>query len=143
MFPPGVFTLQGAGASEEAVANVPCQVACTDQACRDTKPSCSVALSNWKINGTHVIRTGPEKNAGLAIAQLAPGLLDDPDVREKMFIMLENLELGTSAALVLGSSSNPEVRSRLENVAGGKEGRASHRASIAINSSYEKMEGTR
>ena len=91
----------------------------------------------------HVIRLGPEKNAGLAIAQLAPGLLGDPDVREKMFIMLENLELGTSAALVLGSSSNPDVRSRLENVAGGKEGRASQRASIAINSSYEKMEGTR
>ena len=91
----------------------------------------------------HVIRTGPEKNAGLAIAQLAPGLLDDPDVREKMFIMLENIELGTSAALVLGSSSNPEVRSRLENVAGGKDGRASQRASIAISSSYQQMEGTR
>ena len=91
----------------------------------------------------HVIRTGPEKNAGLAIAQLAPGLLGDPDVREKMFIMLENLELGTSAALVLGSSSNPKVRSRLENVAGGKDGRASQRASIAINSSDQQMEGTR
>jgi hypothetical protein len=91
----------------------------------------------------HVIRSGPEKNAGLAIAQLAPGLLGDPDVREKMFNMLENLELGTSAALVLGSSSNPEVRSRLEILAGGKDGRASQRASIAISSSYRQMEDTR
>ena len=91
----------------------------------------------------NVIRSGPEKNAGLAIAQLAPGLLDVPDVREKMFKLLDNLELGTSAALVLGSSSNPEVRSRLENVAGGKDGRASHRASIAISSSYQQAEDNR
>ena len=55
------------------------------------------------------IRQGPDSKAGLAIAQLAPGLLDDPEVRDRMFDMLEDRNLGASAALVLGSSADPEV----------------------------------
>jgi len=90
-----------------------------------------------------VIRSGPEKNAGLAIAQLAPGLLDVPDVRDKMFNMLDNRELGASAALVLGSSTHPEVRKRLMNLAEGKDGLASQRATLAISSSYQQAEAER
>ena len=62
-----------------------------------------------------IIRLGPDNKAGLAIAHLAPALLDDPEVRDKMFRMLENRNLGSSAALVLGSNSDPLIHDRLAN----------------------------
>jgi len=89
------------------------------------------------------IRQGPDKKAGLAIAQLAPALLDDLAVREKMFEMLKSRELGSSAALVLGSSTNPEIRDRLNTLASGKEGLASQRASLAIGTDEQGMEARR
>ncbi len=90
-----------------------------------------------------VIRQGPEKVAGLAIAQLAPALLDDPAVRELMFKMLDSRKLGSSAALVLGSSTIPEIRDRLNKMAGSKEGLASQRASLAIDAGHQGREAGR
>ncbi len=59
--PPGsrveYFTLQGGGAGQESIANLPCQVVCADQACIDAKATkCSSTLASWKVNGTHAIR---------------------------------------------------------------------------------------
>jgi hypothetical protein len=86
------------------------------------------------------IRHGPDTKAGLAIARLAPSLLDDPAVREKMFEILESRDLGSSAALVLGSSPDPAIRARLNTIAAGKEGLASRRASLAIGAGPQGRE---
>ncbi len=88
----------------------------------------------------HVISRGPELNAGLAIAQLAPALLDNLAVREKMFEMLGSQNLGASAALVLGSSSDPEIRARIKSIAAEKDGLISKRASLAVATSSQGME---
>jgi len=85
------------------------------------------------------IRQGQDKKAGLAIAQLAPALLDDLAVREKMFEMLDSHDLGSSVALVLGSSTEPQIRDRLNTIAAGKEGLASKRASLAIGAAHQGM----
>ncbi len=91
----------------------------------------------------HTIHLDLGNKAGLAIAQLAPALLDDPEVRDRMFNMLENRNLGTSAALVLGSSTNPEIRGRLNALANRKDGLASKRASLAIASDLQPREANR
>lgn len=89
------------------------------------------------------IHLGPDHTAGLAIAQLAPALLDDPEVRETMFGMLDHRNLGTSAALVLSSSPDPEIRRRLNTLAGGKLGLTSKRASLAISAGLQTREADR
>ncbi len=86
------------------------------------------------------IRHDPDTKAGLAIAQLAPALLDDPAVREKMFQILESRDLGSSAAMVLGSSPDPAIRARLNTIAASKEGLASQRASLAIGAGHQGRE---
>ena len=89
------------------------------------------------------IRHGPDSKAGLAIAQLAPALLDDLEVRDRMFAMLENPDLGASAALALGSSTNPEIHDRLNTLAESKDGPASIRASLAISTSLQSGDANR
>ena len=89
------------------------------------------------------IRQGPDKKAGLAIAQLAPALLDDLAVRAMMFKLLENRELGASAALVLGSSTDSEIHDRLNALAAGKDGLAAQRASLAITAGLQLPEAGR
>ena len=91
----------------------------------------------------HAIRQGPDKKAGLAIAQLAPALLDDLAVRAMMFKLLENRELGASAALVLGSSTDSEIHDRLNALAAGKDGLAAQRASLAITAGLQLPEAGR
>jgi len=86
------------------------------------------------------LHQGPDKMAGLAIAQLAPTLLKDPIVQEKMFEILENRKLGSSAALILGSSRDTKIRERLNRTAKANSGLASQRASLAI--ATERYEGT-
>ncbi len=93
-----------------------------------------------KILLFQAIHQGPDKMAGLAIAQLAPTLLKDPAVQEKMFEILDNRELGSSAALILGSSRDPKIRERLNRTAKASSGLASQRASLAI--ATERHEGT-
>jgi hypothetical protein len=89
------------------------------------------------------IRHSPNTKAGLAIAQLAPSLLDDLAVREKMFEILGSRDLGSSAALVLGSSTDPAIRARLNTIAAGKEGLASQRASLATGAGHQGREASR
>jgi hypothetical protein len=79
------------------------------------------------------IHLGPDNKAGLAIAHLVPALLDDPEVRDSLFGMLGNSNLGSSAALVLGASPDPEIQNRLSTLAGGKNDLVSRRASMAID----------
>jgi len=68
----------------------------------------------------------------LAIAQLGPPALKDPDSREKLFELLESRELGSGAALVLGASADPEIQKRLAKLAGDGEGLAGKRAALAV-----------
>ena len=68
----------------------------------------AVALLN------HAIEHGSETAAGLAIAHLAPSRLDSLAVVESLFSALESDNLKAGAAMVLGASEDPEVRSRLE-----------------------------
>ncbi len=91
----------------------------------------------------HTLHLGSDNKAGLAIAQLAPVLLDDPEVCDRMFSTLDDRNLGTSAALVLGSSTNPEIRDRLKTLADAKDGLASRRASLAITGGLRSREANR
>lgn len=86
------------------------------------------------------IRQGPNNKAGLAIALLAPALLDDLAVRANMFELLENRDLGASAALVLGSSTDPEIHHQLNALAERKDGLAASRASLAITAGLQLRE---
>ena len=81
----------------------------------------------------YTMELGSRSKAALAIAQLAPGKLDDPAVRDLMFEALTNQPLGASAALVLGSSADPEIQSRLSEIAAGEEGLEKQRAQMAIS----------
>ena len=79
----------------------------------------------------YVMELESDSKAALAIAQLVPGNLDNPAVRDLMFKTLTNQTLGASAALVLGSSTDPEIQSRLSEIAGGEEGLEKQRAQLA------------
>jgi hypothetical protein len=81
----------------------------------------------------HSLALGSETTAALAIAHLAPALLDDPPVREMLFRTLEDRNLGAAAALVLGASGDPEIHARLKAIATGDDGLARHRAGLAIS----------
>lgn len=81
----------------------------------------------------YTLELGSASKAALAIAQLAPGRLDDPAVRDLMFKALTSQTLGASAALVLGSSKDPEIQSRLSEIAAGEEGLEKQRAQMAIS----------
>lgn len=81
----------------------------------------------------YAMELGSESKAALAIARLAPGNLENPAVRDQMFETLTHQTLGSSAALVLGSSKNPEIQSRLNEIAAGEEGLEKQRARLAIS----------
>jgi len=81
----------------------------------------------------HALQSGSDTRAALAIAQLAPALLDEPEVRKMLFSILANRNLGAAAALVLGSSANPEIQERLAGIASEKDGLAQQRAALAIS----------
>jgi hypothetical protein len=80
----------------------------------------------------HSMQFGSESKAALAIAQLAPGQLDEPAVRDMLFDLLADRELGASAALVLSASLEPEIQDRLRQIATEKDGLAAHRARAAL-----------
>jgi hypothetical protein len=83
---------------------------------------------------SHTISLGPDRKAALAIAHLAPALLDEPAVREMLFRTLADRSLGSAAALVLGASGNPEIQARLIEIASNKSGLERQRAELAIRS---------
>jgi hypothetical protein len=81
----------------------------------------------------HSLQLESDSKAALAIAQLAPTLLDEPAVRKLLFSTLEDRNLGATAALVLGASSNPEIQAQLNEIASKKDGLAQQRAALAIS----------
>ncbi len=80
----------------------------------------------------HSLQLGSDTKAALAIAQLAPKLLDEPAVRKMLFNTLADRNLGAAAALVLGASSDLEIQAQLSEIASKKEGLARQRAALAI-----------
>jgi hypothetical protein len=79
------------------------------------------------------LHVGSDTAAGLAIAQLAPAHLDQPEVREILFDKLASRKLGAGAALVLGASKDPEIQQRLAMIASRKTGLEQQRARLAIS----------
>ncbi|MDH3925205.1 MAG: hypothetical protein OET41_11415 [Xanthomonadales bacterium] len=80
-----------------------------------------------------VMEKESDSKAALAIALLAPGTLADPAVRDLMFNAMADQNLGASVALVLGSSADPEIQSRLSEIATGGAGLEQQRAQLAIS----------
>ena len=81
----------------------------------------------------HSLQSGSDTKAALAIAQLAPALLDEAVVRKILFSTLADRNLGAAAALVLGASADPEIQAQLHEIASTKEGLARQRAALAIS----------
>ncbi len=81
----------------------------------------------------HSLQLESDSKAALAIAQLAPTLLDEPAVRNLLFRTLEDRNRGAAAALVLGASSNPEIQAQLKEIASKNDGLARQRAALAIS----------
>jgi ATP phosphoribosyltransferase regulatory subunit HisZ len=78
------------------------------------------------------IKRAPLGNAALAIAVLAPARLDQQEMADLMFRTLDRRKLGSAAALVLSSSTDPEIHDRLSRVADRNGTLASKRAALAI-----------
>lgn len=76
-------------------------------------------------------RAKPEIGS-LAMAELAPTILSQPEVTQLLFDTLEHQELGVTAAMLLSSSTQPAVRQQLEKLAKSQRSLASKRASLAI-----------
>jgi len=91
----------------------------------------------------HALQQGSDTTAALAIAQLAPLHLDEPEVREMLFGTLANRNLGAAAALTLGASADPEIHDRLKSIASNQKGLAQQRASLAISTRQAGREGGR
>ena len=89
------------------------------------------------------LQLGSDTRAALAIAQLAPTLLDEPAVRQMLFNTLADRNLGAAAALVLGASTNPEIQARLSEIASKKEGLARQRAALALSTGRADREAER
>lgn len=81
----------------------------------------------------YTLQLDSASKAALAIAQLAPSRLDDTAVREMMFNTLSDRELGAAAALVLGVSDDPAIKTRLSEIAQGHDGLKAQRAALAIS----------
>jgi hypothetical protein len=73
--------------------------------------------------------------ASLAMAELAPKVLEQPPVTQMLFKTLEHRELGATAAMLLSSSKQPAVRQQLAELAAGPQSIASRRASLALGNS--------
>ena len=82
----------------------------------------------------HALRLGSDTKAALAIAHLGRARLDEPAVQQLLFDSLSDRELGAAAALALGTSPDPEVQSRLHEIASQESGLAKDRAALAIQS---------
>jgi len=91
----------------------------------------------------HSLQLESDTKAALAIAQLAPALLDEPAVRKILFSTLADRNLGAAAAMVLGASSNPEIQAQLSEIASKKEGLARQRAALAISTGRADREAER
>lgn len=88
----------------------------------------------------HAVKNAPPANAALAIAELAPGLLHQPEVTELLFVKLGDADIGSAAALALSASKSPQVRDRLNELARGGAGLEARRAAIAVEASRDLTE---
>lgn len=79
------------------------------------------------------IQNGPDSKAALTIAHLAPSHLKEPRISELLFNTMANQGLGAAAGMVLGASTDPDIQSRLSELAAGDKSPAQQRASLAIS----------
>jgi hypothetical protein len=79
-----------------------------------------------------LVREAPPATAALAIAALAPGLLQQPEVAGLLFDLLGDPALGAAAALTLSQSGSPAMRKQLTEMAAGGSGLAARRAALAL-----------
>ena len=77
------------------------------------------------------VASAPAANAALTVALLTPDLHNSTKVTATLFSLLDDGELGSSAALALGRHPDPEVSSRLHVLARQK-GQSSRRAHMAL-----------
>jgi len=91
----------------------------------------------------HSMEQSSDTKAALAVAHLAPSLLDEPMVREMLFSTLADRKLGAAAALVLGASADPEIKTRLSEIASAKSGLEGQRAALAIGTRRAEKETER
>jgi hypothetical protein len=91
----------------------------------------------------HAVTHAPPANASLAIAELAPGLLHQPEMTELLFAKLGDLDIGSAAALALSASKSQQVRDRLNELARGGTGLEASRAAIALGTSSNLTEEAR
>ena len=81
----------------------------------------------------YTISNAKPETAALAIAILAPELMEHPDVSALMIDTLGHKELGAAAALALSKTNDPNVQKQLSGLANRKNGLASQRAEIALS----------
>jgi hypothetical protein len=82
------------------------------------------------------IESAPAENAAVAIAVLAPGLHEFPEITDALFELLEDDALGSGAALALARHPDPAITRRLEQSGAGKSPGA-QRARMALEVSRE------
>jgi hypothetical protein len=77
-------------------------------------------------------RLGSSTKTALAIAQLAPADLGQPEIRGLLFDALSDPELGAAAAQVLGTTTDPDIQAQLAEIASQAGSLAARRARLAI-----------
>ncbi|RPH98168.1 MAG: hypothetical protein EHM68_05580 [Lysobacterales bacterium] len=83
----------------------------------------------------------PPASAALAIAALAPGLLQHPEVADWLFALLADPALGAAAALTLSHSDAPAVQGRLADLAAAGDALSARRAAVAIEAARRTNAG--
>lgn len=103
----------------------------------------SSSFEDWQIKAIlkHSMDSAGPVTASLAMAELGPGLIDQPDVVSLLIAKLGDRELGASAALLLSASPDPEVREHLTRLAGKNQGLASRRAALVVGSESSPLTG--
>jgi hypothetical protein len=88
-----------------------------------------------------LVHDAPPAVAALAIATLAPGLLQHPEVAGQLFELLGDPALGAAVALTLSRSDSPAVRERLAELAAGDGDLTARRAALAISAAGQANAG--
>jgi hypothetical protein len=86
-------------------------------------------------------RDAPPESAALAIAALAPGLLQHPEVADRLFALLADPALGAAAALTVSRSDAPAVQGRLAGLAATGDDLSARRAAVAIEAASRANAG--
>lgn len=81
----------------------------------------------------HAVHHASAVNASLALAELAPGLLHQPEAADLLFELMGHAELGATAALVLSRSADAVIHDRLAESAALGQGLRSQRAALALS----------